>query len=172
MKKEANKRVHSKEASQAKVGATIFFLAMAAFCVIAFSHFRETAQKLVESVSYVEAVTLPTGTIYFQQDPPEYLVEHEQCHLEQMETEGVVPFYVTYFFVEGGDCRIEVSCGYDTDAFDIRNHPACIGYEFGNFGDIDSHVAHTNKPENTGGQVALQFVYVPHSEARHARLSR
>lgn len=47
--------------------------------------------------SWVAAITFPWG-IYFRGQPTQRLLRHESKHLEQMQKDGAIKFYVKYIY--------------------------------------------------------------------------
>jgi len=100
--------------------AFVFYLAIIA---IALSILANTAAHGIWDTyfSQMHAITTPVG-IWYLQEPYDWLVDHEECHLQRIQEIGAVAFYSNYLL--GGACLEELRCG------ETLQHPACTSYPF------------------------------------------
>ena len=73
---------------------------------------------LYEVLTSTQGFVTPWGPVYLVEDPSEWIIEHELCHMDRIEEIGAIAFYADY--VSGGACAEEIRCGADPD-----QHPAC-----------------------------------------------
>lgn len=95
-------------------------------CVYAAQKIDEVLPFIQMAIKKVDAVTTPFGIIYFDENPPQYLINHEECHLERLQEIGAVAYYSDYFF--GGGCHEEARCNYVPSVDFI--HPICSYQEY------------------------------------------
>ncbi len=132
-----------KEMPAVRVSAFVFLQAMFVLSLYA-------GNFVSDALEGIDAITFPWGTVYFEDDPEQFLVEHEECHVDQIRAEGALQFYVRY--ATGDACKIEVACGYPDEGPDIYDHPACELYPPGYIARSDSATSY--KPGNVMAQVA------------------
>lgn len=64
-----------------------------------------------------EAYTTPFGIVYRDPEPSEWLIDHEECHEERSQEEGL-EFWFKYTIDPGYRCEEEIRCG-------AVDHPYC-----------------------------------------------
>lgn len=95
-------------------------------CVYAAQKIDEVLPFIQMSIKKVDAVTTPFGIIYFDENPAQQLINHEECHLQRLREIGAIAYYSDYFF--GGGCHEEARCNYVPTADFI--HPICSYQEY------------------------------------------
>ena len=74
------------------------------------------------------AVTTPAGIIYTEENPPGWLVEHEQCHLQHAEEMDGINYWIKYYSDPEWGCNEEFRCGIDPTKFP-DTYPMCAEEE-------------------------------------------
>lgn len=74
-------------------------------------------------VTNMEAATTPFGIVYFTDNPSQFIIEHEQCHKELADKEGIKYWIRIQDPVQA--CAEEVRCGIDPTKYP-KTYPQCV----------------------------------------------
>lgn len=72
------------------------------------------------------AITTPAGIIYTEENPPEWLVKHEECHLQKAREMGGYEYWLKYYGDPKWGCDEERRCGIEPTNYP-ETYPMCEG---------------------------------------------